>query len=145
MNAQINKVIDHIERTKAKIAELQALLPELERKRVDMENTEIIKLVRSADISIAGFPEFVRSIEATRLAVPKYVADTEEAASTEDTQFSAQDNSSEEPEGDIDSGEALDLDEVTGEDADGGSIEPVHFEGCQTTHDASQNNAERLT
>ena len=145
MNAQINKVIDHIERTKAKIAELQALLPELERKRVDMENTEIIKLVRSADISIAGFPEFVRSIEAARLAVPKYVADTEEAAGAEDTQLSAQNNSSEEPGGDIDSGEALDSNEVAGEDADGGSIEPVPFEGRQTTHDSLLNNSERLT
>jgi len=41
LNAKINKVVDDIEKTKAKIVELQALLPELERKRTDMENTEI--------------------------------------------------------------------------------------------------------
>jgi hypothetical protein len=42
MNPKIRKVIDDIERTKNKITELQSLLPELERKRIDMENTEII-------------------------------------------------------------------------------------------------------
>jgi len=63
MNPKINKVIDEITRAKAKIAELQALLPELERKRVDMENTEIIRLVRSADIAPADFPAFVAALK----------------------------------------------------------------------------------
>ena len=74
MNPKINKVIDDIEKTKAKITELQALLPELERKRIDMENTEIIRLVRSADIAPADFPEFVRSLKAARAAVPEQPA-----------------------------------------------------------------------
>jgi len=63
LNPKIKKVIDDIERTKAKILELQTLLPELERKRIDMENTEIIKLVRSANISPAELPAFLESLK----------------------------------------------------------------------------------
>lgn len=66
MNSRINKVIDDIEKTKNKIAELQALLPELERKRVDMENNEIIRLVRSANIKPAEFPAFIKEVKAER-------------------------------------------------------------------------------
>jgi len=62
MNPKINSTIKEIERTKAKIAELQALLPELERKRLDMENTEIVRLVRSANIAPADLPGFVESL-----------------------------------------------------------------------------------
>jgi len=74
MNPKINKVIDDIEKTKAKIAELQTLLPELERKRIDMENTEIIRLVRSADIAPADFPAFVRSLKTAQAAVSEQAA-----------------------------------------------------------------------
>jgi len=74
VNQKIKKVNDEIERTKAKIAELQALLPELERKRIDMENTEIIKLVRSADISAAELPTFLESLKAPKEHSPTHVA-----------------------------------------------------------------------
>ena len=63
MNPKIIKAIEEIERTKAKIAELQALLPELERRRVEMENTEIIRLVRSASIAPADLPEFIGALK----------------------------------------------------------------------------------
>ena len=70
MNAKINKVTDDIEKTKAKIEELQALLPELERKRTDMENTEIIKLLRSADIAPADVPDFIKKVKASGTNLP---------------------------------------------------------------------------
>jgi len=73
MNPKINKAIEEIERTKARIAELQALLPELERRRVDMENTEIIRLVRSASIAPADLPEFLEAIK-TINATPSELA-----------------------------------------------------------------------
>jgi len=68
MNPKIKKVIDEIDRTKAKILELQTLLPELERKRIDMENTEIIKLIRSADILPAEIPAFIESLKNPKTA-----------------------------------------------------------------------------
>ena len=63
MNPKIRKVIDEIERTRTKILELQTLLPELERKRIDMENSEIIKLIRSSDILPAELPAFLESLK----------------------------------------------------------------------------------
>ena len=82
MNAKINKAIEEIERTKAKLAELQALLPELERRRAEMENTEIIRLVRSANIAPADFPEFVAALKAAKAPVP---AHAETIAAARDT------------------------------------------------------------
>ena len=73
MNQRIQKVIDEIERTKAKIAELQALVPELERKRVEMENNEIIRLVRSASIAPADLPEFLAAIKTNNAAAPETI------------------------------------------------------------------------
>ena len=75
MNSKINKVIDDIEKTKTKIAELQALLPELERKRVDMENTEIIKLLRSANIAPADIPDFIEKIKTSGTNLPNLADD----------------------------------------------------------------------
>jgi hypothetical protein len=66
MNQRIQKAVDEIERTKAKIAELQALLPELERKKLDLENTEILRLVRSANIAPCDIAAFIESIKQGR-------------------------------------------------------------------------------
>ena len=76
MNPKINKIIEEIERAKAKISELQALLPELERKRIDLENSEIIKLVRSASIVPADLPEFLAAIKEMNSGAPAF-ADTQ--------------------------------------------------------------------
>lgn len=63
MSSKVQKAVDEIARTKAKIKELQALLPQLERKRLELENDEIIKAVRSADISPADLPQFLQSLK----------------------------------------------------------------------------------
>jgi hypothetical protein len=63
MNPKIKKTRDELERTKAKIIELQALVPQLERSIIDMENTDIIKAVRSADIAPADLPAFIASLK----------------------------------------------------------------------------------
>jgi hypothetical protein len=66
MNQRIQRAIDEIERTKAKIAELQALLPELERKRKDLEDNEIVRLVRSANVAPGDIAAFIESIKTNR-------------------------------------------------------------------------------
>ena len=66
MNQRIQKIIDDIERTKAKISELQALVPELERKRLDAENTEIRRLLNSANTAPADVADFIESIKTNR-------------------------------------------------------------------------------
>ena len=66
MNQKINKKAEEIERTKAKIAELQALLPELEREKTGLENTEIVRLVRSANIAPGEVAAFIEAIKKGR-------------------------------------------------------------------------------
>jgi len=77
MNPQINKVTNDIQKTKEKIVELQALLPELERKKVDLENTEIVRLVRKASVEpkeLAGFLESIKPPRQTTQENPEITA-----------------------------------------------------------------------
>ena len=62
MNPKIQKTVREIERARAKIAELQALLPELEKQKTDLENTEIVRLVRSACVAPGELGDYLRSI-----------------------------------------------------------------------------------
>lgn len=66
MNQKINRKAEEIERTKAKIAELQALVPELEREKENMENSEVIRLFRSANIAPGDVAAFVETIRKER-------------------------------------------------------------------------------
>lgn len=64
MNQKLQRVVRDIERTKTKIVELQALLPELERQKTELENAEIIKVFRSANVTPDDFSEFVTAYRA---------------------------------------------------------------------------------
>lgn len=64
MNQKLQRIIRDIERAKAKITELQALLPELERQKTELENVELIKLFRTANISPADFTAFMETYKA---------------------------------------------------------------------------------
>lgn len=64
MNAKLQKIIHEIERAKAKIEELQASLPALEKQKTELENAEIIKIFRSADVAPAEFTAFIEAYKA---------------------------------------------------------------------------------
>ncbi|MDR1668985.1 MAG: DUF4315 family protein [Oscillospiraceae bacterium] len=66
MNPKIIKKAEEIERAKARIAELQALLPALEREKTSMENTEIVRVVRSANVAPGELSAFLASIKNNR-------------------------------------------------------------------------------
>ena len=72
MNPKLQKMIADIERTKEKIAELQALLPELERKKIDFENMEFVKLVRSLDVAPDDLTAFIEAYK--KEGIPKHPA-----------------------------------------------------------------------
>jgi len=83
MNAQITKVINDIEKTKAKIAELQILLPELERKKIDLENAQIVRLVRKASVEpgeLAGFLNSIKSAPSTSESTAQRFANPSKSA-----------------------------------------------------------------
>ncbi len=64
MNHKLKKVNQEIERARAKIAELQSLLPTLEKQKTELENAEWIKALRSADVAPADFTAFIESYKA---------------------------------------------------------------------------------
>jgi len=61
LNAKIKRVIGDIEKTKEKIAGHQSRLRELERLRTELENADIVAMVRSIDIPPAEFEAFARA------------------------------------------------------------------------------------
>ena len=72
MNPKINKVIGDIEKTKDKIAEFQARLKELERLKTELENADIVAMVRGINIPPSELEAFARAFMEQRntVAVP---------------------------------------------------------------------------
>ena len=84
MNPKIKKTREELERTKAKFIEFQTLIPQLEKSIIDMENTEIIKAVRSADVPLDELPAFIASLkEAARNAAAEVVPEHAETYAEE--------------------------------------------------------------
>ena len=82
MSPKLQRVVRDIERTKAKITELQALLPELEKQKTELENAEVIKVFRSADIAPDDFTAFIAAYRAQITGgVPEPVLAAPQAAS----------------------------------------------------------------
>ena len=68
------KIEAEVEKVKAKIAEQQARLKELEQKKLEAENSEIVDIVRGMSISLAELPlvlQRLRAGEALGQNVPK--------------------------------------------------------------------------
>ena len=78
------KIEAEIERVKAKISEQQARLKELEQKKVEAENSEIVDIVRGMSIPLAALPVVLQQIRAGATLgqnVPK--SETEDKEDTE--------------------------------------------------------------
>ena len=83
MNPKILKVIEDIDRTKEKLNKQQEILTKLERKRSELENAEIIKLVRSSCVQPQDLAAFVESIVSKRIEAPLVIPDRDVDVSTE--------------------------------------------------------------
>jgi len=70
MNSKIDKVAREIEKTRAKIMDDQAKLKELERQKTDLENTEIVTLFRSADITPGELAAVIRAYKENGKGAP---------------------------------------------------------------------------
>ena len=72
MNPKITKIIGDMEKTREKIAEQQSRLKELERMKTELENADIVSMVRSIDIPPDEFEAFARAFMEQRktAAVP---------------------------------------------------------------------------
>ena len=58
MNPKIEKLAKDIEKTKAKIAEQQARLRELEKQKTELENTDFVAVARSYHLTPQELAEF---------------------------------------------------------------------------------------
>ena len=68
MNKKIEKVCAEIDKTKTKISEYNARLRELEKQKTELENTEIVELVRGVEASPAELAAFIKAFRETLAA-----------------------------------------------------------------------------
>ena len=75
------KIQAEIEKVTAKITEQQARLKELEQKKLEAENSEIVEIVRGMSVSLTDLPVLLQTIKnggTLGLNVPKYNTDKED-------------------------------------------------------------------
>lgn len=87
MTQKINKIIAEIERTRARVAESQERLRELERQRTELENTEIVALFRSLDVSPDQLPAFIAAMKTAALPEAEAVVAAPLPAASNSTTF----------------------------------------------------------
>lgn len=73
MNPKIEKVEKEITKTKNKIAELQAKLRDLEKQKIELENTDYVAVARSFHLTPEELAEFLktRQVPSTGKDLPK--------------------------------------------------------------------------
>jgi len=89
LSAKIERVCKEIEKTKIKLSEQQARLRELEKQKTELENMEIVDVVRGMDISLADLAALLKTGSTTSGQVgPKsaQAADLKPEIETEDNQ-----------------------------------------------------------
>jgi len=86
MTPRIQKITDEINKTRGKIAKLQEELPILLRKRAELENAEIIRLVRSSDVAPEELAGVIASISKQSLTFETHDAGIIPADETEKTE-----------------------------------------------------------
>ena len=85
MNPRIQKLADEIDKLKRKITEYQNRLRDLEKQKLELENNDIVALVRDVGIPPEQFAEFARIFKERQgcavpdLPVEKTVTKKEEA------------------------------------------------------------------
>lgn len=65
MNPKIAKITDEIEKVRTKITTYQARLRDLEHQKTELENADIVAMVRGINISPNEFSEFCAYIKGT--------------------------------------------------------------------------------
>ena len=81
MNPKIEKLAKDIEKTKAKIAEQQARLQDLEKQKTELENTDFVAVARSYHLTPQQLADFLKSQQAapSETVLPQEKEDVHEA------------------------------------------------------------------
>lgn len=81
----IDKILNDIEKTKAKIAEQQKRLRELEQKAAEEENLEIVRMVKAVKLDNKELSAFLKAYASGRISLPEDMqADLNEQEDSED-------------------------------------------------------------
>ena len=70
MNPKIEKLAKDIEKTKAKIAEKQARLRDLEKQKTELENTDFVAVARSYHLTPQELAEFLKTRQMASVQEP---------------------------------------------------------------------------
>ena len=70
MNPKIEKLAKDIETTKAKIAEQQARLRDLEKQKTELENTDFVAVARSYHLTPQELAEFLKTRQMASVQEP---------------------------------------------------------------------------
>ena len=65
MSSKMKKLLLEIEKTKGKVSEHQMRLRELERQKTELENTEIVELIRSTKMNTSELAIFLKEFRET--------------------------------------------------------------------------------
>jgi hypothetical protein len=83
MNPKITRVLGEIDKTKARIAEAQARLRDLERQKVELENAELVAAMRGMKATPQEFEAFLAARRVSSAPMPEQAADTQFMENTE--------------------------------------------------------------
>jgi len=70
MNPRIEKIKLELDKNKEKLAKLQARQRELERQLVELQNADILAVVRAIDVSPEELPELIKRLKAQPIPKP---------------------------------------------------------------------------
>lgn len=71
MNPKIEKLEKEIDKTKNKIAEMQARLRDLEKQKTELENTDYVAIARSFHLTPQQLAEFLKSQQSAPSGAPR--------------------------------------------------------------------------
>lgn len=77
MNKKLSKILAEIEKTREKLSEQQEKLRELERQRTELENTEMVALIRSTKMNTEELSTFLKAFR-EKSEVPIFMLTQEE-------------------------------------------------------------------
>ena len=78
MNGKLQKVMAEIEKVKAKIAAQQTHLRELEQQKIELENTEIVGMVRGLDVAPEELAAFIKAFRSSTAGTPDFMKNKED-------------------------------------------------------------------
>lgn len=79
MNHKLQKVLTEIDRTKEKIAVQQTRLRELEQQKTELENVEIVGMVRGLSVAPEELAALIKAFRGVKAGTPVFVGKEEDS------------------------------------------------------------------